>query len=184
MKLFLIALIGLFSISFAQAQITANQTLQISVSGLPPSEQSRLNNSYQVSKNGTIRMWIIGSVRAAGRTPDQVAQSIAAAYKSAGIYTNPSFSVIVPTDAQQASKTYTVGGQVKGAGPKPWMNGMTLYGAIQSAGGETPFGALTRVKLYRAGRVFSYNLKDDKAKGIQVKPGDMIEVPQKDWKGQ
>lgn len=184
MKSLLISLIGFLLVNFASAQITVNQTLSISVTGLPPAEQSRLNSTYQVSRDGTIRMWIIGAVRAAGRTPDQLAQSIAASYRSAGIYTNPSFSVIVPTDTQLAAKTYTVGGQVKGAGAKPWMNGMTLYGAIQAAGGETPFGAITRVKLYRAGRVFNYNLKEDKAKAIEVKPGDMIEVPQKDWKGQ
>ena len=184
MKTLLVTLCSLFLVSFASAQITVNQTLSISVTGLPPAEQSRLNSTYQVSKDGTIRMWIIGAVRAAGRTPDQLAQSISAAYRNAGIYTNPSFSVIIPNDNNVAAKTITVGGQVRGAGPKPWMNGMTLYGAIQAAGGETPFGAVTRVKLYRAGRVFNYNLKRDKDKGIQVKPGDMIEVPQKDWKGQ
>ncbi len=183
MKKLLTLLIGFLSITFAGAQISVNQTLTISVTGLPASEQSRLNNTYQVSGDGTIRMWIIGSVRAAGRTPDQLAQSISAAYRSAGIYTNSSFSVIVPTDTNVAAKTFTVGGQVQSAGARPWMNGMTLYGAIQAAGGGTPFGALTRVKLFRSGKVFNYNLKEDKAKGIQVKPGDIIEVPQKNWAG-
>ena len=183
MKKLLILLIGILSITVVGAQITVSQTLNITVTGLPPSEQSRLNSSYQVSKDGTIRMWIIGSVRAAGRTPDQLAQAIASAYKSAGIYTSPSFSVIVPTDSQLAAKTYTVGGQVQRSGPQSWMTGTTLFGAIQGAGGPTPFGALTRVKLYRGGKVFHYNLKEDKTKGIRVLPGDMIEVPQKDWIG-
>ncbi|MDB4354009.1 polysaccharide biosynthesis/export family protein [Akkermansiaceae bacterium] len=184
MKLFLFSILSLFLVNVATAQISVNQTLTINVQGVPVAEQSRLNSSYQVSREGTIRMWVIGSVRAAGRTPDQLAQSIAAAYRSAGIYTNPNFTVLVPTDTQLAAKTYTVGGQVKVAGPKPWANDLTLYGAIQAAGGETPFGAITRVKLYRGGRVFNYNLKEDRAKSIRVLPGDMIEVPQKGWTGQ
>lgn len=128
-------------------------------------------------------MWIIGQVRASGRTQDQLAQAIAAAYKSAGIYTDPNFTVIVPTDAQVAAKMYTVGGQVKITGQKPWSNNLTLYAAIQAAGGETPFGAITRVKLFRSGRVFNYNLKEDQAKTVNVLPGDLIEVPQKTWRG-
>jgi protein involved in polysaccharide export with SLBB domain len=183
MKNILLSILGLILLNTASAQISVSQTLQINVQGVPSAEQSRLNSAYQVSKDGTIRMWIIGAVRAAGRTQDQLAQAIASEYRQAGIYTNPNFTVIVPTDTQLAAKMYTVGGQVKGSGPKPWSNNLTLYGAIQAAGGETPFGAITRVKLFRSGRVFNYNLKDDKAKSIQILPGDLIEVPQKTWTG-
>ena len=183
MKKLLLSILGLILLNSASAQISVNQTLQIAVQGVPPAEQSRLNSTYQVSKDGTIRMWIIGAVRAAGRTQDQLAQGIATAYKSAGIYTNPNFTVIVPTDLQLAAKMYTVGGQVKVAGQKAWSNNLTLYAAIQAAGGETPFGAITRVKLFRSGKVFNYNLKEDQAKMIQVLPEDLIEVPQKTWTG-
>lgn len=144
-------------------------------------EQGRIDSTYQVSKDGTIRMWIIGAIQASGRTQDQLAQSIAAAYRKSGIYTNPNFTVIVPTDEDLALKQYTVGGQVKSTGLKSWSNDLTLYGAIQAAGGETPFGAITRVKLFRSDRISIYNLKDDQSKAIRVLPGDLIEVPQKSW---
>jgi protein involved in polysaccharide export with SLBB domain len=182
MKKLLLSILGLILLNSASAQISVNQTLQINIQGVPPGEQSRFS-TYQVSEDGTIRMWIIGQVRASGRTQDQLAQAIAEAYKSAGIYTDPNFTVIVPTDAQVAAKMYTVGGQVKVTGQKPWSNNLTLYAAIQAAGGETPFGAITRVKLFRSGRVFNYNLKEDQAKTVNVLPGDLIEVPQKTWRG-
>ncbi|MFT6178064.1 MAG: tetratricopeptide (TPR) repeat protein [Akkermansiaceae bacterium] len=77
----------------------------------------------------------------------------------------------------------TVGGQVKKPGVLTLYPGVTLYHAIQEAGGETPFGAINRVKLYRNGQVYTYNLKMDKHKGVKLYPGDLVEVPQKQWMG-
>lgn len=164
--------------------IQPNQTLEIKVLGVPPSEQTRLNSSYQVSSSGTITLWEIGVVRASGMTPNQLAASIAAAYKAKGIYTSPNFQVTTPTDGGLVQKLFTVGGQVKSPGPKSYTNGLTLYTAIQTAGGKTPFGATNRVKLYRNGKVYLYNLNNDQHKNIRIYPGDAIDVPQTDWKGQ
>ena len=164
--------------------IQANQTLEIRVLGVPQSEQNRLNSSYQVSSSGTITLWEIGVIKASGTTPNQLASSIAAAYKAKGIYTSPNFQVTTPTDGALVQKRFTVGGQVKSPGPKPYTNGLTLYTAIQTAGGKTPFGATNRVKLYRNGKVYLYNLKNDQHKNIKIYPGDAIDVPQTDWKGQ
>lgn len=185
MKSILSIILLALTIGCANGQtIKANQPLEIKVLGVPPSEQARLNSSYQVSSSGTITLWEIGVVRASGRTPNQLAASIAAAYKAKGIYTNPNFQVTTPTDGGLVQKLFTVGGQVKAPGPKPYTNGLTLYTAIQTAGGKTPFGATNRVKLFRSGKVYLYNLKNDSHKGVKIYPGDAIEVPQTDWKGQ
>ena len=61
--------------------------------------------------------------------------------------------------------------------------GLTLYQAIQAAGGATEFGSMKRVKLFRNGRQTLYNLTDSKAMGISVQPNDTIEVPQKNMLG-
>ena len=164
--------------------IQVNQTLEIKVLGVPASEQARLNSAYQVSTAGTVTLWEIGVIKASGRTPNQLAAAISAAYKAKGIYTNPNFQVTTPTDGGLVQKRFTVGGQVKLPGPKPFTNGLTLYTAVQTAGGKTPFGATNRVKLFRNGKVYQYNLKDDRHKNIRIYPGDAIEVPQTDWKGQ
>jgi len=185
MKTILHLIFVALSVGFASGQtIKPNQPLEIKVLGVPPSEQARLNSSYQVSSSGTITLWEIGVVRASGRTPSQLAASIAAAYKAKGIYTSPNFQVTTPTDGALVQKRFTVGGQVKSPGPKPYTNGLTLYTAVQTAGGKTPFGATNRVKLFRNGKVHVYNLKDDRHKRVKIYPGDSIEVPQTDWKGQ
>ena len=164
--------------------ISANQTLEIKVLGVPPAEQARLNSLYQVSTAGTLTLWEIGVIKASGRTPNQLAEAIATAYKAKGIYTSPNFQVTTPTDGGLVQKRFTVGGQVKLPGPKPFTNGMTLYTAVQTAGGKTPFGATNRVKLIRGDKVYLYNLKDDRHKNLKIYPGDVIEGPQTDWKGQ
>lgn len=128
-------------------------------------------------------MWEIGTIRASGSTPDQLAARIAAAYKAKQIYTNPNFSVIAPSESGLVQMSYTVGGSVRGPGQRPFTDGLTLFGAIQAVGGETEFGALTRIKLFRKGKVRIFNLKQDSDKAFLIRPDDMIEVPQKNWAG-
>lgn len=165
------------------SQIKSKETLQISIQGVPQSEQMRLNSMYVVSDSGTINMWEIGTMRATGLTPTELAANIAAAYRGKGIYTNPTFQVMPQGAGETIAKTITVGGQVGGSGTKPYLEGMTIYDAVSSAGGATPFGALNRVKLYRNAKVYTYNLHSDTHKRVKLYPGDAIEVPEKNWLG-
>ncbi|MEN8693999.1 MAG: polysaccharide biosynthesis/export family protein [Akkermansiaceae bacterium] len=184
MKSLFILMLAVFAFAHANAQIRVNQTLQISIQGVPATEQSRLNSTYQVSSSGSITMWEIGAIRASGLTAGELAARIAEEYKRRGIYTNPNFQVILPSDSQLVTKTFVVGGAVRSSGQRPFTDGLTLFGAVQAAGGETEFGAVTRIKLYRNGKMQTLNLKNDVDKNFRIRPDDMIEVPQKNWIGQ
>ena len=166
------------------AAIKANDVLTISIQGVPAGEQARLSSQYQVSSTGYITMWTIGAVKAAGKSQSRLANDIAAAYRQREIYTNPTFQVIAKSGTNLSQKTFTVGGQVKAAGPKPYANNMTIFDAVQAAGGPTAFGAMNRVKLHRGGRVQELNLKQDRVKLMRLREGDTVEVPEKDWRGQ
>ena len=183
MKSLLILMFSILALGQAGAQIRVNQTLQIVIQGVPQAEQTRLNSTYQVSSSGNITMWEIGKIKAAGLSPDALQLKIASEYKRRGIYTNPNFQVILPSDSGLVTKTFVVGGEVRSSGPKPYTDGMTLFGAIQAAGGETEFGATTRIKLYRAGKMQTLNLKNNTDKNFRIRPDDMLEVPQKNWIG-
>ncbi|YCM43193.1 VIT domain-containing protein [Verrucomicrobiaceae bacterium 227] len=76
-----------------------------------------------------------------------------------------------------------IGGQVKRPGKVELKGGATLYQAVEAAGGAPPFGAMNRVKLYRNGTVYTYDLRRDAHKSVQLYEGDMVEVPQKIWMG-
>lgn len=184
MKTIIALFTTILSLTSAFGQIQAKQMLDIKITGVPVSEKARLDNVYQVSSSGTIEMWTIGTVRASGLTTSQLAATIASKYKAAGIYNSPTFIVTSQRDGSDVGvKTFTVGGQVKAPGPKPWSIGMTLYNAIQAAGGETPFGAINRVKLFRNGSVYTYDLRVDQHKTVKIYEKDMIDVPQTGWNG-
>lgn len=171
-------------VAFLGAAIERNETIQISIQGVPQGEQFRLNSTYQVSAQGTITMWEIGKVRAAGRTPSELAAAIAAAYKAKGIYTSPTFQVLQPKTQNKVQEQVTVGGFVKSPGPKPYRDKMTLFEAVTAAGGENAFGAANRVKLYRNAKVYTYDMRKADHKRVVLYPGDAIEVPEKNWIGQ
>jgi protein involved in polysaccharide export with SLBB domain len=77
----------------------------------------------------------------------------------------------------------TVGGQVRRPGPVNLKKDLTLYEAVQAAGGPTEFGAMRRIKVIRDGETLVFDLTDDRQKLVPVKPRDIIEVPPKNFFG-
>jgi protein involved in polysaccharide export with SLBB domain len=77
-----------------------------------------------------------------------------------------------------------VGGFVRRPGPVPYNGNLTLWQAIQSAGGATEFGSMGRVKLTRRGKVKQYDVTKSQFQQIPLQPDDAIDVPQKNWLGQ
>lgn len=84
---------------------------------------------------------------------------------------------------QEPEPLVTVGGQVRSPGPVQFQKKLTLYAAIQAARGATEFGAQKRVKLLRDGKATTHDMTDDKQKLTPLEPGDIIEVPQKNFLG-
>ena len=165
----------------AWSQIQAGRAINITISGVPTEEKTRFDLVYPVSESGMINMPFIGQVRAAGLRGEQLAAALESRYKAAGIYTHPTFQVIESTSKKIEDQVVVVGGQVRRPGPVPYNRTLTLYQAIQNAGGPTEFGSMYRVKLYRAGQQKQYNLTEQKYMQILLEPDDTIEVPQKHW---
>ena len=178
---------GLFAMFCASAslwaQIQPGRAIQITISGVPSEEKARFDLVYPVSEGGTINMPFIGQVRAAGLRAEQLAASLESAYKAARIYTHPTFQVIDSSARKIEEQVVVVGGQVRRTGPVPYNRNLTLYQAIQAAGGATEFGSMSRVKLIRAGKQKQYDLTEMKYMQIPLESDDTIEVPQKDWLG-
>lgn len=183
-SLILLTLAALFMQVHAQTSINAGRAIEIQIRGVPAEEMQRVNGQYPVSGSGYVRMPYIGNVQAAGKSPNSLAASIEAAYKSAQIYTNPSVQVFATSDETLAEHIVTIGGYVRRPGPVKYMPGLTLYQAVQAGGGANEFGSMKRVTLIRNGKLREYNLHDTRSKGVRVEPNDTIEVPQKNWLGQ
>ena len=77
----------------------------------------------------------------------------------------------------------TINGEVSEPGLIPYSPPMTLADSLAAAGGSTAAGVTTRVKLYRRGDLFTYDLTDPSEAGTLLWPHDIIEVPARLWAG-
>lgn len=174
------ALLAFVSLSMSVlAQIQPGRAIIVTISGVPSEEKSRFDVNYPVSEAGFINMPLVGLVKAAGLRPDQLQSVLESRYKSAGIYTHPTFQVIDSTAGKIVEQVVVVGGQVRRTGPVSYNRNLTLYQAIQAAGGATEFGSMKRVKLLRAGKQKIYDLSRIEYMQIPLEPDDTIEVPHK-----
>lgn len=177
-------LFGLLVLIFASlsvsAQIQPGKSIIITIANVPAQDKSTVDGTYPVSESGMINMPHIGQVRAAGLRNDQLAASLEARYKGAEIYRNPTFQVIVDAiGGKPNEETVVVGGQVRRPGPVAFAQELTLWGAIQAAGGPTEFGSMRRVKLTRNGSQKTYDVTKAQFKQIPLQRNDAIDVPQK-----
>ena len=165
---------------FGQTQvIQPGRAITITITGVPTEEKPRVDGSYPVSDSGMINMPHIGQIKAGGLKADELSRVLQAAYKSRQIYTNPTIQVMT-TDLQTIDKLMVhVGGQVRRPGPTGYTQGLTLYQAVQAAGGATEFGSMKRVKLFRNGKQRQIDLTQAASMSIPLEPNDTIEVPQK-----
>jgi polysaccharide export outer membrane protein len=100
---------------------------------------------FQVDAAGNIALPIAGAVRAAGRTPDEVAQDIVTKMR-AGYVRNPQVSVNL---FQSTSQYVTIEGQVTEPGNYPLVGDMTLMRAVAAAKGPSEFAKLDDVVVFR-----------------------------------
>ena len=178
-------IISLFVLGpFAEAQIVAGKAINITISNVPDQDQRTINNVYPVSEGGTINVPFIGTVRAAGMRNEELAMYLQSRFKSEGIYNNPTIQVIGDKiGGSVAEEIVTIGGQVRRSGPVPYAKELTIWAAVQAAGGPTEFGSMNRVTLFRDGKSRSYDLTKAQFKMVPLQRNDTIEVPQKDWLG-
>jgi protein involved in polysaccharide export with SLBB domain len=167
-------------IAVSAQTIQPNQAIRINVSGVPAEEKARIDADYPVGGNGTINMPYIGVINAAGLKPEVLAATLQSRYKSAQIFRDPTFQVFAnTTGGSVVDEIVHIGGQVRKTGPVKFTRGLTIYQAIQAAGGPTEFGNMKKVKLLRAGKQRQYDLTQLQFTQIPLDPNDTIEVPQK-----
>lgn len=181
LKKLILAFVSLLLLSVtAQAQIQAGKAINITISGVPDQDKTTITGVYPVSDGGMINMPFIGLVRAAGMDNQSLANALQSRYRGAGIYTNPTIQVMYNDQTGKLDQeTVTVGGQVGRPGPVPFSKELTLWQAIQAAGGATPFGSMYRVKLFRDGNQKTYDLTKAQFMRVPLQRNDTIEVPQK-----
>ncbi|QTN34269.1 polysaccharide biosynthesis/export family protein [Akkermansiaceae bacterium] len=170
-------------ISTAFAQIEAGQSVIIKIMGVPAEEKAKIDETYPVAKNGMVNMPFVGEIRAAGLESHVLAKSIQNAYRDGGIFNNAVIQVLAnQNDIAPVEQQVHLGGRVNAPGAKPFRNGLTVYQAIQAAGGPDEFGAMNRVILIRMGKQQIIDLRTIEGKSVLADVHDTIVVPQKNWR--
>lgn len=170
------------------AGFEAGDQLRVTVRGIDPAEQSKINGEYRVGETGGVRLPLLANtVAARGLTSEQFARAAEAAYRNAGIYTRPAIEVETVKDkVGDAVAVISVGGQVRKAGESQFRKGMTVIQAIDAAGGRNDFGG-RNIMLLRNGRQYGLDFSILAHKNIVLQPGDSLQVEQVGvidrWKG-
>lgn len=140
--------------------------------GMIPSHQERIKN------DGTITLFLVGAVKAEGKTPGELVKEIHDHYV-------PRYYKRLTVTLDGGQNVYYVDGQVNSPGRLWYLGPTTVTKVIQSAGGLTDLAAKHRVELIRAsGEKVEVNwIKATSTPGgsldPRVFPGDRIVVPKR-----
>ncbi len=144
--------------------------------------ESDLSGTYRVGGDGTITMPLAGVVKVLGLNQQDAAKRIAERLAD-GILRNPQ---VIVTIKELASKKIYVIGQVAKPGILSYTPLLSVLEAITTAGGFTPMAAKNDTTITRAEggkkttvKVPVEEIGEGKAKNFFLKPGDIINVPER-----
>jgi len=142
-------------------------------------KDAQLSQSLQVRPDGKITLPLVGDIAAAGRTSNELRDSISTSLQE--YITNPVVTVIV---VETIPPVYYVVGEVNSPGPQPLSGQVSVLQALAAAGGFKDFAKTKDIRIQRKTATglttLRFNYKDainGEQKPIFVQPGDTIIVP-------
>lgn len=120
--------------------LNVGDTVKLTVYG-----EDGLTGSYMIDANGVITVPLIGDVKAAGLSRDDLQKDITTRLVQGEFMTKP----LVTVDATAVRPFYIVG-EVKNPGSYPWQPSLDALKAIATAGGYTPRAATNKILIDRA----------------------------------
>jgi polysaccharide export outer membrane protein len=156
--------------------LQAGDPISITFSDVPPPGIEKWQG--RIGEDGNITLHLNVTIKAIGKTPNQVSQEIRDAYV-------PKYYKYLTATVQPEERFYFVGGEVRAPGSRPYSGTMTVTRAIDTAGGFTDYAKRTEIILTRAnGNKFKINYKKaikDPAHDPVVYPNDRVEVGRRLW---
>ena len=139
-----------------------------------------LSGGMLVRPDGMISLPLLGDVKAAGKTPLQLADEVTAKLKK--FIQDPNVTVTV--QGINSKKVYMMG-EIGRTGPLEMTPGMTLLQAIATAGGLSPYANAKKIYILRTidgkqQKIFvqyKQALRGDLSLNLPLNPGDTIVVP-------
>ena len=130
--------------------------------------EETISGEYEVDGTGNLSLQLLGSVKAAGLSLDELSALIERNLRDEGYMINPKVAIDVLN-----YRPFYVLGEVNKPGSYPYVSGMTVLNAIALAGGYTYRAKTTKFELIRGKGDTSKVAVDAEA---VVLPGDIIKV--------
>ena len=130
--------------------------------------ESDLSGDFTIDGAGFIRLPLVGEVRAAGYTAQQLEGAVAAALSPAYLK-SPRVAVEVST-----YRPFYIIGAVNRPGQYPYVDHMTALNAVALAGGFTPSAVESVVFIRREGSNQEIEVPADRT--TDIRPGDVVKV--------
>ncbi|WP_166259598.1 XrtA/PEP-CTERM system exopolysaccharide export protein [Marinobacter salicampi] len=150
---------------------------------------SDLSASVPIRPDGMISVPLVGDVRAAGRTPEALADSIED--RLSAYIREPQVSIVVTSmDSHEFTDRVRITGAVRSPQSIPHRDGMTALDILLSAGGATEFAALNDAMLYREMddemvaipvKLADILNKGDIKTNYTMRPGDILAIPERNF---
>jgi polysaccharide export outer membrane protein len=146
--------------------------------------RSDLSGEAVINADGTILLPVLGHVRAADKTAEELSFSLRERYS----ILDPAISEVLVSVIEFVSRRVMVVGEVRKPGGYPFLEAPDLWQAILNAGGETPDADLSRVQIVRkdAGPGETKAVTVDLSAGVEDTPastlpllraGDTVVIP-------
>ncbi len=135
------------------------------------------SGNFTVRPDGKVSVPLVGEIQAAGLTPEQLSESIAASLER--VMVHPEVTVGVE---KVNSKKYYIQGEVIKPGAYPLVIPTTILEALVNAGGFREFANTNKIVILRGSERLKFNYHQvthgkNMAQNILLKPGDQIIVP-------
>jgi polysaccharide export outer membrane protein len=131
-------------------------------------DETDLSGDYTIDGSGYVRLPLIGQVRAAGYTAQQL-ESVVGGALAQGYLKSPRVSVEVST-----YRPFYIIGAVNRPGEYPYVNHMNALNAVALAGGYLPTAVESVVYIRREGSNQEVRMATDRS--TQIYPGDVVRV--------
>lgn len=143
-----------------------------------------LSGPFTVRPDGHVSTPLVEDIQAAGKSPAELAREIE--QRLAKVILEPVVTVVVSTFQGTFSEQIRIVGEAGKPQSVPFRQNMTILDVMIQAGGLTDFAdgnAAVLVRGSEGGKSYSVRLKDllkrgDISANVDVKPGDIVIVPQ------
>ncbi len=139
--------------------------------------EPELSFAAQIRPDGKITMQLVGEIDAAGKTPEELKDSVVE--KLSDYLNKPEVSVSVQA---VMSRRYYITGEVGRTGAFPLVVPITVLEALTNAGGFKEYANKKKITILRKGKIIKFNYSEvvkgkNLDQNILVENGDYIVVP-------